>query len=820
MQLRFKPCVALVALALCAPASAQVYEMSYTDTNGDTVVKGPSQSWYNPNSQVVVTTIAGLDRKVKLELLKGNTVMQSQTSGIISIANRIKASDNNEFYGVKFSFTKPADGNYILRSTVYDINNVQVSVNNYTFNIDTLPPDIGAISWGMNYGGGNAPDGIPRWSLTEARFIKVSGLIDTNSGIGNVAYESSYLSGSKAGTVAKSGSASYFPDTAEGQVGNGANNSVTSAHFPSGVAEKMQFSFIGYDKAGNRSRQDQVFYAHTACGVAPVAVAYEDPTFTGSYLDQAVFSGFRPLAAGSVITKNPMRVVYRIPKSEYRKAPEGAVFGGYPVGIKDYGMKYSDSTNAYLMLEGTLGQDLAINYPNYGWTNGMTWRCHKLTVPGVKFSSDTQPPKWKFTEAYIDGIGWVDGSVANSDYPNMPLDTTITQVRVTAESRSYPQRIDDFGTSCTIPAGQTSCTMNVSKPYNTSNTIGVYHQRPEVYNADATGMRVSTSYVWQWDAQPPTVDSLVWHNTADKEVKFTATDLNSGAQWGRVKVTYGWLDIRQAGKSVKTYSAKSIEGQGNTVELTVSYAGLPDGVYDFYGIVEDGFKNTASKHLLSYTNDNTPPRVTFKHKGGSVPAAINQIKDLRVAISDNLDPNATVTRMALVGGPINDALELGYSKLAQEWQPEVPRMFPTLEQGQEYTLSVTAIDAQGNMATANQTFSLSQQNLVRHDGVNVLAIAQSLLDKNDKPLGVISFKGALTDGGSQSRGPQAGYFTLRRDSAFSVMFNGTRVSPGETKDVVIPLDGTGAVSLPVWPADAGVTGTASYMIDIPQLVTN
>ncbi|MNY62211.1 hypothetical protein D3C86_1989920 [compost metagenome] len=101
-----------------------------------------------------------------------------------------------------------------------------------------------------------------------------------------------------------------------------------------------------------------------------------------------------------------------------------------------------------------------------------------------------------------------------------------------------------------------------------------------------------------------------------------------------------------------------------------------------------------------------------------------------------------------------------------------------------------------------------------------MPVSQSLLDINDKPLGQISFKGALTDGGSQSRGPQAGYFTLRSDSAFAVMFNGTKVAPGETKDVVIPLDSTGSVTLPVWPADAGVKGKASYMLDIPQLIAN
>ncbi|MGS3149128.1 DUF4165 domain-containing protein, partial [Aeromonas caviae] len=614
---------------------AQVYEMSYTDTNGSVVVKGPSISWHNPNSLVVVTTIAGLDRKVKLELLKGTTVIQTQTSGIINVANRIRASDNNEFYGVKFNLTKPADGNYILRSTVYSINNVQVSVNDYAFNVDTIAPDMGAISWGMNYGGGNAPDGIPRWSLTEAKFIKVAGLTDTHSGVGKVTYESRYLSGPKAGTVATSGDASYFPSSAEGQVGTGGQNSVTAAHFPGNVAEKMQFTFYGYDKAGNRSQKDQVFYAHTSCGEAPVAVAFEDPNYTGSYLGKSVFTGFRPLASGSVITKNPMKVIYRISKAQYRKLPEGAIYGGYPSGITDHGLKHTDDTYAYVMLEGTLGQDRVINWPNFGWTNGMTWRCHQLTVPGVTFSDGALPPKWKSTQPYIEGIGWVGTTAVSIDIPDLPLSATISRVRVSAEQRSYPQRLDSFGTSCTIPAGQTSCEMSVALPYNTANTVGVYHQRPELYNADAPEMRVSTWYTWQWDAQPPTVDDLVWHKTAEKEVKFTATDLNSGAQWGRVKVTQGWLDIQQGGKSVRTYAAKSIEGQGDTVEITVSYAGLADGVYDIFGQVEDGFKNRARKLLFTYTNDSTPPNVTFKHKGGSVPASINNIKDLRVTVSDN-----------------------------------------------------------------------------------------------------------------------------------------------------------------------------------------
>ena len=88
--------LAVGVLCLASVAQAQIYEMSYTDTNGALQVKGPAVTWYSTNSDVVVTAISGLDRKVKLELVKGTTVVQSQTSGLITVANRITAADGKE----------------------------------------------------------------------------------------------------------------------------------------------------------------------------------------------------------------------------------------------------------------------------------------------------------------------------------------------------------------------------------------------------------------------------------------------------------------------------------------------------------------------------------------------------------------------------------------------------------------------------------------------------------------------------------------------------------------------------------------------------
>ena len=235
-------------------------------------------------------------------------------------------------------------------------------------------------------------------------------------------------------------------------------------------------------------------------------------------------------------------------------------------------------------------------------------------------------------------------------------------------------------------------------------------------------------------------------------------------------------------------------------------------------VAKETFGPTTKLDLFHFVSDRTAPTLAMTYKGGAVPTGVETIKDLRVQIADTVDTHPQITRMTLKGGPINDALDLGFSQLADGYAPEVPRMFPTLEAGQSYTLKVDAQDSQGNKTSLTKVFSLSPQNMVSADPVNMMSVSKSLMDANDKPLALVKFKGSLTDGGTQSRGPQTGYITLRRDANFSVMFNGTQIAPGETKDIVIPLDQTGEANLPVWPAEPGVDGKASFMIDIPQVV--
>ncbi len=326
-----------------------------------------------------------------------------------------------------------------------------------------------------------------------------------------------------------------------------------------------------------------------------------------------------------------------------------------------------------------------------------------------------------------------------------------------------------------------------------------------------------------WDMNKPVIDSFT-NTPATKRANMRVIDNDRINNWQLgMWDTQGFSVVatKSDGTQTSLPLAYSMDEDYKTKYREFTYGALPDGVYSLTATATDTYGNTAeSSPITGIVIDNTAPAVAFNHNGAAVPAGINKITDLRVILTDTVDSAPLVTAMTLAGGPINDALQLGFSKQSNGWAPEVPRMFPTLEAGQEYTITVTAKDAQGNSTTKSQKFGLTPANLLSLADIKTFAVAQSLKDKSDVPLALVKFKGALTDGQTQSRGNQSGYITLRSDSAFAVIFNGLLVQPGETKDVVIPLDATGQASLPIYPATSGVAGKSSYMIDIPQLTVN
>ncbi|MGN5148342.1 Ig-like domain-containing protein [Aeromonas enteropelogenes] len=507
------------------------------------------------------------------------------------------------------------------------------------------------------------------------------------------------------------------------------------------------------------------------------------------------------------VKTNPIKLAYRIPKTNYKDYATAGI--GLVNTVGETVIAGTDSTYVYLTMTApyNLVNGNYVRWQNFGQWGGAGIAYNLTLASGVAGTPDLVS-----VEYYYSDIGW--SSWKRFEVQNTSLPVTISKIRYTVASRPYVQSVHHYA-NCDIPANTTTCTVNWSTTL-AKGTTGYIHGGLDIYNPDST-LRSDPDWAevnWN-DLHYPTIATS--YNAASRLVTLNINQPNRGLYFDRVQLGDVWL--ANNGTRLSIVGTKTAES-GEDYTYTFDLDDLPQGNYTLSAVAKERHGPTTTKALFSYYSDKTPPTLKVQYKGGAVPNGIETIKDLRVIVTDSYDTAPVVSRMTISGGPINDALDLGFSKLTDGWVPEVPRMFPTLEVGQEYTLNVTAKDAQGNTATISQTFSLSPSNLVRHGAINLLPASQSLLDINDKPLGTISFKGALTSGGSQSRGPQAGYFTLRRDSAFAVMFNGTKVAPGETKDVVIPLDATGSVTLPVWPADTGVKGKASYMLDIPQLTAN
>lgn len=94
------------------------------------------------------------------------------------------------------------------------------------------------------------------------------------------------LDGPNVGTVYSKGTVPYDPVNKVAMLGTGGIGTVTSAHFPTNVQNKIKMTFIVKDKVGNTSSSDLVFYDNSKCSENATLVAIEDPTYSGSYLGQ------------------------------------------------------------------------------------------------------------------------------------------------------------------------------------------------------------------------------------------------------------------------------------------------------------------------------------------------------------------------------------------------------------------------------------------------------------------------------------------------------------------------------------------------------
>ena len=102
--------------------------------------------------------------------------------------------------------------------------------------------------------------------------------------------------------------------------------------------------------------------------------------------------------------------------------------------------------------------------------------------------------------------------------------------------------------------------------------------------------------------------------------------------------------------------------------------------------------------------------------------------------------------------------------------------------------------------------------------INVLAANQQLTYSNGEPVSVIRTGIIKNSKGLAARGPHKFIFTLDADSPYPVILRGEEVVPGESIEFVENLTQIGGrLSIPIYPAQSGVSGEANYTLDVPKL---
>ncbi|MNS28005.1 hypothetical protein D3C72_599680 [compost metagenome] len=777
----------------------------------------PEAIYANPSGNIKFALSGGIDRKVRLSVLRtDNTVVSTSTSKLLGATDRITVNGKS-YYGAELQLPAPPEGEYQLKAELLTSKGGSVQADLFRFAVDVTPPTLGDFSWGMNYGRGSAPDGKPIFATVDAKHITLDQVNDALSGIGDITYETYWIGGTKDGQLYGTGKVTYYNAEMKAMLGSGSVGSGANLAYPNGVQSQHRLLFNVKDRAGNSSTKQFEFYNNSACGSEePTLVAIEDPTYSGAYLGLSAFQGFRQTSGSTPINKNPLKAVYRIPRSQYRGLPEGAIFGGLPAGITDRGLAHTDSQYAYVVVEGPAGPDGTFNWTNYGWTNNSTWRCSPLRVPNPQFTSETIPPDWKSISAYVDGVGWVGSSYgAPGTKPKPPRDTKISQIKVSLEPRVYTQTVSMYGSSCEVAPNQSECTMAVNIPFNQTGTASYYHTRPAAQHKNIPGLLSQFSHVWEWDAEDPHIQELVSRDDQNKIVTFTAFEGHTGATWGRVKLAAAGLVAKKNGVDVESFSATSINTSGNDSTVVVSYKGLADGVYDIYGWVNDAYGNRSETKFFTITNDNTPPSIAITIPSGN---NVESLDNILIDVTDGMTAKPTVTMVNLKGGPASDDVYLTVRAVSDtRFKLEYPVMFPSLKAGESYTLSIEAKDAQQNTAKASAQFEYKPQQVTLADGMDgkvmIPAVTQEFTHADGSK--IIETKPLTLNDGSTVTGSYDVFATLRSDAKVPLVVNGVRIEPGQTMGIMSQHNfgaSGGRLSLSVKPAVADVIGTSGLLV--------
>jgi len=796
----------LTGILASSQASAQIYESTFTDTNGVVIHAPSTRLLLNPASPVALTLISGLDRFVNVKVTRDTGAqLYNFTTTRTGVADRLTAGDGSEFYGKKVTLPALGEGKFIVQINILDLNQSVVATYSYNWTLDTTPPTANPLTATVGMGTGTGPVfKLGLEAVYQYSFIS-SGINDTN-GIDKGIFEIYRANGSLFSTTPMKYNVGdktmYMPYTAA---------SVKQPGIPdSNLDEDFQAKVKIYDTAGNiRTLPTQVFRFDNTVGEITL-FAVHDPNNAGSVVPG--LTNYPAYKAGMVVNENPIRLVYRIPKTNYNKYAEGGL-----TFINQYAAPKeltSDATYSYVEMTlpfGTANGDMA-RMANFGQWGGY-FPTYSMTLNPAALKTPAFTGTW---EDFQDSKGNWYSSKEFETVLSSRLPIKIVRARFNVEARPFDQEVGGRLT-CRIPAGQTSC----EAPENFDMALGTQGYNRTLYYVRSVSNTILRSEQWimtRWNNKTMPEIGAIAYNPATKKMTVQAHLEQDNDWFDGFRLLGFYLTDKLTNQRMTPVGTVLSRDAGNyTIEY--DFSRQAEGRYNVEVNIQDRFLNQTNKTYGDIALDATPPTVAISFEGKPLTddTVVYGLENLRIALSDNLT-TPRITRLQLTGGPTSDSVELTWAPAGKDtYIPEYPRIFPNFEPSESYAISVTVSDSQSNSKTYTQKFSYLPNNLVQLHNLRTLAVKSALKTSTDVPLAYLSTNMLRKTNGEIARGLQNATLSVRKDASFGIAFNGAEAAPGEAVNVNIDAGQGDTLLLPIFPSENGKTGLAEFMIQIDEL---
>ncbi|EGQ7973454.1 DUF4165 domain-containing protein [Vibrio parahaemolyticus] len=800
---------------------------------------------------------AGLDRKLKLELVNSTgLVIYTTTTGMVTVDDRISNPVGNDFYGKVISLPELTDQeSYTVTQTVLDGKSNEIKSESYEFTVDE--------------------DGV---SLSDFRVLYVNGEYDRPTFQYNgqqvlSSRNTERITSVSAFTGAPIQSATfttYFNDNGnwvkyaeQDAYTNGSelylrNNQLTAPYngiakfLPSNSTSEVRVQLAVVDQAGNKNIISKT-YPWATCRINNVAITSEmrdDFVGISSPGSSGIpgisnTAGFKSFKKGEPITANPAEFIVRVPLEYSRfKLP---MFGWSPrfaqlntaydpVSV-DANYAYYKQGNIQVESNGQLIGRRLMSPGGY---------CTGYLDAGTNFTAETLPPE--MTDFYMtlddgreirvsgtsndtNGVYTITKGVRNSlptgsyyelGFGNNSGVESIKSGRFVTKIREYPQTVYsniDTSKRCTIPAGETECSVMYDRTLKSLNKLYIHSNYGAVsINASNPSIKDGYTIIFKVDTDDPII---VDHDFSEETLKF------SGKVWNRdVEDVYRNYYISNAIVNAKdidtgevvTFKAKVERIDGTYYKFSGDVSSLPEGRFELDVTVYDSFGNYTTETLGSVTTDKTEPEISVTVEGDAFVnnSLIMGLESLKIDVDDMSQHQ--LDGVIIRGGPASDELRLDFVNVGDTtYTLEYPRLFPSLEPDQNYFLDITASDEFGNVAHKTIQLKYVPANTIQIEDRKILTTSQILKDRNNVPIYQIVSSELRDNSGQIITGSVPVVFTLRSDADFSVLVNAQTVKPGQSVQWDLNISTDGKVYLPVTPAVDNVEGKANFMFEMTNV---